>query len=83
LLTILLSIHENLTHFQSILIFMDDSTLTTAFKKELDHLLSIESEFFLFNNIKINYKKFILATNHNFTSLNNQVISRNNPIFKN
>ena len=43
--------------------YMDDVTWLTHDKKTLENILSIADEFNKINNIKVNYDKFVLATN--------------------
>ncbi|EXX72097.1 hypothetical protein RirG_072530 [Rhizophagus irregularis DAOM 197198w] len=44
------------------LVFMDDSTLISSSKKEMEHMLMITEEFYHLNNTSTNHNKYFLAT---------------------
>ncbi|EXX67134.1 uncharacterized protein LOC111354417 [Rhizophagus irregularis DAOM 181602=DAOM 197198] len=45
------------------LVFMDDSTLISSSKEEMEYMLSITEEFYCLNNTSANHNKYVLATN--------------------
>lgn len=44
------------------LVFMDDSTLISFSKRDMEHMLSITKEFYSLNNTLANHKKYVLFT---------------------
>ncbi|GBB84674.1 hypothetical protein RclHR1_11250001 [Rhizophagus clarus] len=57
------------------LVFMDDFTLISSSKAELEHMFSITEEFYMLNNTSANHQKYVLISNSLFLTTTSTIFS--------